>query len=306
MVLSSHSQLAGIVILVHSLGCSNNVPTDTSREAEIRVPSQTQLFDIRGVLIRDDTRPNKPVIQASLSCRGIGDQQLGEVAELKELEELILFDNSVTGDGLQRLQGLQLQKLDLGRNSVDDKAGPFLAGIPSLRSLSLRECPVTDAILPHLRSLPKLVSLDLRKTKVTDDGMKLVAQMVQLEELELYDTAVTDAGIEMISKLPKLKVLNLNGAPITGRSLELLSLQHTLKKLSLHFTRDWTDRDLSHFHDHPHLEELSLYDTPATDQCIAVLSTLPKLRRLDVRMTEISEEGLYKLKQANRNVTLTQ
>jgi hypothetical protein len=123
------------------------------------------------------------------------DKALAELAKIKTLEELRLGCHSATFTpaGLKELAALpKLESLEIGalgaRVSVDDAGLKVLAGIKTLKSLSLPYCP-----------------------KITDDGLQELAALKSLRFLGLIsvqgESRVTRSGVERLQKaLPGLRV----------------------------------------------------------------------------------------------------
>jgi len=103
---------------------------------------------------------------------GIGDADLGFLADTGVLEELGLSDTQVGDDCLEsvvRLRGLRL--LELNHTRVTSAGLAKLATCRKLEQLELYETEVNDDGLTHLKKMPTLRHLDLRATKVTPAGV---------------------------------------------------------------------------------------------------------------------------------------
>src|SRR5262249_52007664 len=91
-----------------------------------------------GKLTRDEKVPDKPGVAVNL------------------------HDSKVTDDDLKDLAGLkQLRALDLSENNITDAGLKHLAALPQLQTLNLRWTYVTDAGMKELAKLKGLRSLDL-------------------------------------------------------------------------------------------------------------------------------------------------
>ena len=137
------------------------------------------------------------------------DAGLKELAGLKSLQALVLYNTKVTDAGLKELAGLKnLQSLNLGWTKVTDAGLKELAGLKSLQSLNLGWTKVTDAGLKELAGLKSLQTLYLEATQVTDAGLKELAGLKSLQALYLNHTQVTDAGLkELQTALPGCKII---------------------------------------------------------------------------------------------------
>ena len=250
---------------------------------------------------RTQTRGNKEkgktVGRTDLSHQSITDDSLKTMKFDSSLKELNLFDNSVSDSGLRILADRlpNLESLNVGRNPITDRAAATLLLYRNMKSLDLRECEISDEILTALVELKKLESLSLRRTKVTDQGMLVLSKIRRLRKINLYSTEVSDLGVASISNLPNLEELNLNGTRVTGESFKTIAGMR-LTKLSLQYISDFQFRDFQHFDNHKSLMELSLYDTPLDDKAVSIIESMPELKRLDIRMTDISEERVAELR----------
>jgi hypothetical protein len=133
---------------------------------------------------------------------------LKDLAGLKALEVLILYNTGVTDTKLKELANLKaLKGLDLGGTPVTDKGLKELAGLTGLSNLVLNSTKITDAGLKELAGFKALHKLNLDSTSVTDQGLKYLAGLTALRELRVGKTAVTSDGIDKLKKsLPKLVV----------------------------------------------------------------------------------------------------
>jgi internalin A len=67
---------------------------------------------------------------------------------MQQLENLILWDDDVTDDGIAHL-----------------------AGLTNITGLNLRKTKVTDRALEHLKGMKRLTKLNLTDTAVSDEGV---------------------------------------------------------------------------------------------------------------------------------------
>jgi hypothetical protein len=103
----------------------------------------------------------------------ITDEDLKELAGLKNLRFLRLNNTQVTSAGLKQLSGLgDLQAVDLGGTQVSDAGLKELAGLKNLQVLLLDNTKVTNEGLKELTSLKSLRAVNLRKTGVTEEGAR--------------------------------------------------------------------------------------------------------------------------------------
>src|SRR5262249_8739177 len=69
---------------------------------------------LRGRIVRDDSKPGRPVVTLSLGSTNATDAHMKEITGLLELQTLDLSGTKVTDTGLKELSGFkQLRSLDL-------------------------------------------------------------------------------------------------------------------------------------------------------------------------------------------------
>lgn len=143
----------------------------------------------------------------------LGDSELGAVATVAGIENLILKSTRITDSGLSHLSAMKkLSRLHL----------------PS---------QITDAGIEHLVACKALAKLDLSQTKITDKAIGLLERMESLEELYLNDTILGDQALAAIAQLKKLKVLFLCGTKLTDSGLTFLEQLEQLEHLELRDTK---------------------------------------------------------------------
>jgi hypothetical protein len=142
-----------------------------------------------------------------MACRGAS---FGLLSRLPLLEELWLGFTLLDDADLSEVAGLRhLRSLRLFNPNITDKGLAALAGLPSLGELLLAGAPVGDAGMEHVGRLSSLRTLDLQGTKITDAGLEDVARLSSLERLNLSATSVTDAGLRHLEGLSHLRELTL-------------------------------------------------------------------------------------------------
>jgi hypothetical protein len=111
------------------------------------------------------------------------DAGISSLAELRELQELDLYDAQVTDAGLVHLAGMvQLEALHLGGSRVRGPGLVALRGLQRLRWLSLEDTPLEDSALPHLFALGALRTLVVWGTRLSGAALNgLRTRMPQTE-----------------------------------------------------------------------------------------------------------------------------
>jgi len=143
-----------------------------------------------GHVKRDETRPEKPVVQVNFTAqpagRSVKDAELVHLGAFKHLRVLYLSYSDVTDAGMVHLKGLR-----------------------SLEELSFADTRVTDAGMVHLKGLSNLKKVGFPFTRgVTDRGLRSLHGLKKLEQINVAGTGVTAKGIAAFQKaLPKCYVI---------------------------------------------------------------------------------------------------
>ena len=152
-----------------------------------------------GVVIRDESRPGRPVIEIGMHDLGTDDE---DVFSLKPLTSL--------------------RRLNVGASGVTDAGLATLEGLTDLEELDVSFSAITRAGLLRLKGLPHLHGLDLASTGVDDSELVIVGELVRIEKLDLDFNRITGVGLASLQGLTKLKDLDLSGNPITDAGLASL------------------------------------------------------------------------------------
>ncbi len=139
--------------------------------------------------------------------------------------------------------------------------------------VDLKETKVADSDLSHLTEMTEIKELNLSMTSITDDGLSNLESLAELKELYLFGTGTTDDGLKHLSGLTQLEVLCLDDTRITDAGLAHLKNMTELKKLHIQSKETITDAGLD------------------------LLTELTKLIELRVGGTEVTDEGVNRLKQ---------
>jgi Leucine Rich repeat len=160
---------------------------------------------------------------------------LAPLAELADLECLLLHGQSVTDSALNHLERLKkLTILCLYDTQITSAGTAGVGQLTNLRELNLDESPgFDDEAMKHLAALKQVADLHLRKTSVTDTGLHYLSGFENLKKLDLGETAVGDQGVELISRLVSLETLDLSDTQMTDASGVHLAKLRNLRSLSL-------------------------------------------------------------------------
>lgn len=259
---------------------------------------------------------------------------LRKLEALEDLDELSIKSvPSATDGGLASLAGLtQIERLSVF--SVADVAALMrhLDGHPNLVELGVSGELDPEAEIPNLpKGMPRLrrvrVPATINVERYAHPWTALVAQFTSLEELDLYTIDLSnrqmrllenlkqlkrlkikpnaaDAGMESLSRLGSLEHLVLrNGHEYSDGGLKHLGRMTALKSLSMTGGGGrFSDAGMAHFENLTSLETLDLEGSYyVKDGAVKHLGHLSQLKRLNVRRTRMTADGIARLRQALPN-----
>lgn len=196
-----------------------------------------------------------------------------------------------------------VKQLKRDNTDTDDKSlEKICSENPELVELTLGGTKITDAGLVHLTQLTKLKTIRLSKTAVSDAGMAALAKCERLENIDLSQTEIGDYGVWELRALPRLKNLNLYLTFVSDSGLDAFGERdHRSAKKIVRLNLDKcpvTDRGIPKLASLVNLEWIHLGGTGITDACLDDLAQLKSLKELIVTKTEITEQGVAKLRAA--------
>jgi hypothetical protein len=163
-------------------------------------------------------------------------------------------------------------------------------------SLMLSEIEIDDADLAHIGKLSGLEALYLKRTNVTDAGLAHIRCFDQLVALDLSHLPISHPPISRMSKLIELDLSYTDVCEVNTRAMT------SLQFLDLRATRI-TDETLASLAALPKLKTLGIAGAPGrpmsiTDRGISSLTRqkFPKLTRIYLYETRVTQEALRYLK----------
>lgn len=188
-----------------------------------------------------------------------------------------------------------------GYKTVEGKEISRESQVPTKLSFSCMYDSLEDEDLSCLPALVRLRKLYLGDCiEITDAALARIKSIKTLEILDLWNCVeITDDGLAHLSTLPKLQGLYLGGAPITDAGLAHLSGGLTkLRGLRLSgLDVRITGVGIAHLSSLPKLRDLDLGNTNITDAALAQLpGGFGNLRRLSLWNCPITDAGLVHLK----------
>lgn len=154
--------------------------------------------------------------------------------------------------------------------------------LPQLRAFDLSGMRETDDALLAVAGMPQVTTVWLMGSDVTDEGLAHLRNHPNLAVVLIYDTAITDTGLGHLRTLPKLTTADPGGTKPYGR----LSLGPQI-----------TDEGLESVGGMTQLYQLHL-GTQITDAGLKHLHGLTGLRYLDLRLTQVTPEGVKSIREA--------
>lgn len=152
----------------------------------------------------------------------LSDKELACMGQLTSLRELVIRNASaVTDQGVAHLANLQqLEHLVLSECPLTDESIRHLGRLPKLQSLSFRGHGFTDKGLEHMQTMTQLRYLHLGTgTKpITDDGLAHLKRLTQLRQLILSDSTITEHGLQHLGGLEQLEHLWLENSQVKDPS----------------------------------------------------------------------------------------
>ena len=133
-----------------------------------------------------------------------------------------------------------------------------------------------------------------------NETLEALAGLSEMSVLELFESNVTDDGLVLLQGQTKLKHIVLTGTPITGSGLQYLQGLPVLARLELAWT-EITNDSIPKLQGLPKLEYLDLSATAISDASVESLSELTWLKTLNVEYTDLSLEGITRIRTALPN-----
>ncbi len=221
----------------------------------------------------------------SVKVVSMGDKSRAEstAAERDDLDRQVLIDyNKNPNAKILSYKGLALT----------DRGMKCIKRFSNLEDLQLDGCQISDEGLVGLSDLP-ITHLSLADTDITDKGLETIAKMKKLQRLDLPGTKITSDGLFLL-KNPLLTSLDLAETQIDGKALLALSQMPLLTELRLGFT-NIKEEDFAPLLKLKNLMILDLRGLHVTALGAKVLARLPALDILDVRLSQLPDDGLKEL-----------
>lgn len=173
------------------------------------------------------------------------------------IQYLSLSDSHVDSNGLAQVANVRgVIDLSLYGLTLDDRAWESLSEMRSLRHLNLIGTNITSHVVKRMGIFPALEEFSAGDTskEFTEEALLTIRQYPRLRSLVLRGGSMSDVAMSYVSSIHELERIWIGGKAVTRYGVELL-------------------RDL------PHLREIVLLQTSATDEEIqALAATMPKVK----------------------------
>lgn len=183
---------------------------------------------------------------------------------------------SLSGWNLRRvdtegISGMKdLQELDVSKCKFEDPSFAWIAGLASLRVLSVNESTIDARAINYLRSVENLERLDVGGTSV---GLAV------------------GGSLHAWKKLSELRIQGISGI---DEALSRSVVHHSLVLLNV-ADCDLHSSELSFLQKFPSLKSLNLDGNPLNSGALIAISNLPSLTQLSISKTLLSEQEIREL-----------
>jgi len=224
------------------------------------------------------------------------DENLRLIAQLPEIERVMMYKGRISADGLAALVALpKLRYLQIYATDVPAAAFAVLPKLTLLKYLSLGSYPVTDEVIGYAGQIKGLKTFDHTQSAMTAGGfLKFLDSVESLEQLTLFGDYVDDACMKRIGEMKEMKRFWTDSKSITSAGWVHLAGLTKLDDLFLSET-NFGDDDMRALEDMKNLKSLGLNKTRITDNGMPSLAGLTKLRDLGLDGTRITDKGMEAL-----------
>jgi Leucine-rich repeat (LRR) protein len=258
------------------------------------------------------------IVAVNLRGTWVNDVEMIDLARLPNLQRLDLSHTRITDEGMRHLKpaaGIRELKLYYAEQ-ITDQGMTAIREWKELRRLDLRGTRISNGTLEILSHLPQLEALDIANTQVTENGMDFLIALTGLKELALGRSRGGDADLSFLRMLPSLTALDLSGARplppdtnaahsrvppppvLSQKTIEALAELQNLRRLKLGYL-GISSGDLKELSKLRSLDKLGLEEcSRIDDEAVAILAGWTSLKYVDLQATQVTPEGVEKLRSA--------
>ncbi|WP_372368671.1 SUMF1/EgtB/PvdO family nonheme iron enzyme [Candidatus Uabimicrobium sp. HlEnr_7] len=261
-----------------------------------------------------------------LSETKITEKALNYLPNLKKLRILILSKNKMRNFPFHFLRKFPaLEMLELKECDIKEKDIKRIPTFDKIMILDISENEIIGDLRGIHRSMPNLKELRLSKNKQLDTGNKwflnsivkmnlaalylnkiqfkhpshcqIFTQMKYLRVLKLDETNIDNSCVEYISKIKLLKTLDISETNIDSEATRYISQITTLKNLDLSDVKI-NNQAIKWLVQAKALRNLDLSEIKIDDHCVNDLIRMTQLKKLNIGKTNISRDGIDKVRKA--------
>lgn len=285
----------------------------------------TRPFHFPAEMIDDETKQNPYGFQVWLpvdsDLPGTGKKLIESPGEFLPKNALVKDKDArhlLVAAGIEMVRDTQTEaNIELLKKCLDESAFPFSHSSNPLyiRTLAMQKLLDLEVEIPLPAFSNEVEQMFLSREKVSDETFEFVAKLPNLKELNLWQSEFSAAGIAHLGKLKNLQELGLKDQYITNEVLKALQSNDQLHVLSNASTSNhvepksadevtelnfnyafFDDEGMKILTQFKNLTLIDLSKVKITDAAIEDLLSFKKLKYLTFYGTEISNQGIKKLR----------
>jgi hypothetical protein len=289
----------GLLVMFGCAAWAADPPAAADREA---VLAKLKANQVNLLSLTIESKDGGPAVNLGTGLNGgemnnANDENLRLIAQLPEIERVMMYKGKVTADGLGALAALpKLRYLDMYATEVAAEAFAVLPKLTQLKSLILGSYPVTDEVLGYAGQIKGLKGFGHTTSSITPAGfLKFLNGVESLEQLTLFGDFVDDACMERIGQMRAMKRFWTDSKKVTSAGWVHLAGLAEMRDLFLSNT-NFGDVDMRALEGMKELSFLGLTKTVITDAGMPSLAGLTKVHDLGLDGTRITDKGMVALK----------
>ena len=270
-----------------------------SFQGQVGEPPEVPIVtDAMMALLADATLESLTVRSDTVS--GVTDAGMQALAGQDKLVNLqILGSSRVTDDGLAHLAGAtNLRTIFLADSTIDGEGFGHLSDLEQLMVVIAQGCPITNESFVHFGRLTGLNTLWLETPLLVESG---VAELGGLQLHSLGIETASDETLRLVAEHLSLPSLSVGGEQVTDAGLAHMKDIPRLSHLALRQSTSVTDAGLAQLAG-TQIVSLELVGAQFSDAAVEDLLNIPQLTRLGLAGTQVTDEGVRRLRASNRSL----
>ena len=232
----------------------------------------------------------------------VEDADVQNLADLTQLEELVLAKTRITGKCFAKFGSLEkLTLLHCTASAIGSERPLRYPSIPSVRDLDLSDNPLTDQDAEILESFPSVQELRLSRTKIADQGLAPLSKLADLKTVDLCETSVTGVGFSSHFSESTFETIDLSQSPVSDGGARAIARLPHLKDLNLHATRI-SDVGVSLLADSNGISILNISDTSISVYVVEILAQMKSLKEVSLKTKSGSYDEMGMLSRRRRDI----